>query len=58
MSTIGWDDQEELDYSKVIQDTSLPILPVVRKPSLPTEDQWQRRPSKMQLLQINDNERQ
>ena len=41
VTTIGWDEQEELDYSKV---TTLPVLPVVRKPSLPTQD-WPRRPS-------------
>ena len=48
MSVVGWDNQEELDYSKIRQDSNsdLPILPIVRKSSMPTDvENWQRRPS-------------
>ena len=51
VTAIGWEDEEELDYTKIAgQDSNtpgLPVLPVVQKSSVQTTDMtnFQRRPS-------------
>ncbi len=51
VTAIGWEDEDELDYTKIAgQDSNtpgLPVLPVVRKSSIQTTDlvNFQRRPS-------------